>query len=58
VDGHWVLGRVLARVRLTIPLPQYGTSLDLALQFTDYRVNTGLPDSLFPAPAAKSGRGR
>jgi hypothetical protein len=53
VEGFWVLGRVLARVRTTIPLPQFGTSLDLAIQLSDYTVNTGLPDSLFAAPAAK-----
>lgn len=52
VNGFWVLGRVLARVRTTIPLPRFGTSLDLAIQFTDYRVNAGLPDSLFPASGA------
>lgn len=52
VNGFWVLGRVLARVRTTIPLPQFGTSLDLAIQFTDYTVNTGLPDSLFATKAA------
>ena len=51
VDGFWVLGRVLARVRTTTPLPQFGTSLDLAIQFTDYTVNTGLPDSLFTTAA-------
>lgn len=56
VNGFWVLGRVLARVRTTIPLPQVGTSLDLAIQFTDYTVNTGLPDSLFAAPAAATPR--
>lgn len=47
VDGFWVLHRVLARVRTTIPLPRYGTSIDFALQFTEYAVNRGLPDSLF-----------
>lgn len=51
VDGFWVLSRVLARVRTTIPLPQVGTSIDLALQFDDYALNTGLPDSLFQASA-------
>lgn len=55
VDGFWVLGRVLARVRTTIPLPQFGTSLDLAIQFADYTINTGLPDSLFAAGAAAAG---
>lgn len=54
VDGFWVLSRVIARVRTTIPLPQYGTSMDFSMRFTDYTVNTGLPDSLFAAaPAAK-----
>jgi len=57
VDGFWVLGRVLARVRTTIPLPQFGTSLDVAIQFTDYTVNTGLPDSLFASPAAATAPG-
>lgn len=52
VDDFWVLSRVFARVRTTIPLPQVGTSLDLAIRFDDYTVNTGLPDSLFVAPAA------
>jgi len=54
VKGFWVLGRVLARVRTTIPLPQFGTSLDLAIQFTDYTVNTGLPDSLFAGAAGQT----
>ena len=53
VGGHWVLGRVLARIRLTIPFPQYGTSIDFAIQFTDYTLNTGLADSLFNSPASK-----
>lgn len=61
VNGFWVLGRVLARVRTTIPLPRIGTSVDLAIQFTDYTVNSGLPDSLFSARAGvpkQSGAGR
>lgn len=61
VDGFWVLSRVLARVRTTVPLPQFGSSFDLAIQFSDYTINTGLPDSLFRAPAAGGaarGRGR
>lgn len=53
VDGIWVLARLLARVRTTIPLPQYGTSFDLAIQFTEYTVNTGLPDSLFTGSRAR-----
>lgn len=58
VNGFWVLGRVLARVRTTIPLPQFGTSLDLAIQFTEYTVNTGLPDSLFATAAKPREAGR
>lgn len=52
VNGFWVLSRVIARVRTTIPIPQYGTSMDFSMQFTDYTVNTGLPDSLFAAATA------
>lgn len=51
VDGFWVLSRVIVRARTTIPIPQYGTSMDFSMQFTDYTVNTGLPDSLFAASA-------
>ena len=53
VEGYWVLSRVMARIRLTIPFPQYGTSMDFALQFSDYTLNTGLPDSLFNSPSSK-----
>lgn len=54
VGGFWVLARVLARVRTTIPIPQYGTSMDFSMQLTDHTINTGLPDSLFAAaPAAR-----
>lgn len=53
VEGHWVLSRVLARIRLTIPFPQYGTSIDFALQFTDYTLNSGLADSLFNSASTK-----
>lgn len=58
VDGFWVLSRVIARVRTTVPIPQYGTSMDFSMAFTDYTVNTGLPDSLFAAaPAARPKEG-
>jgi len=50
VGDFWVLARLLARLRTTIPLPKYGSSFDLAVQFTDYTVNTGLPDSIFAKP--------
>jgi hypothetical protein len=51
-----MLSRVLARIETTIPIPHYGTSFDFGMQFTQYEINTGLPDSLF-APA-KKGAGR
>lgn len=50
VDGFWVLHRVLARVRTTVPIPKYGTSMDFSLQFTEYALNRGVPDSLFAQP--------
>ena len=55
----WVLSRVLARVETTIPIPRYGRSFDFGLQFTQYALNTGLPDSLFATGAqARKGAGR
>ena len=61
VDGFWVLHRLLVRARTTIPIPKYGTSMDFSLQFTEYAVNHGVPDSLFASPAkgaAKKEAGR
>jgi hypothetical protein len=55
VGDLWVLSRVLARIETTIPIPQYGTSFDFGLQFSQYAINTGLPDSLF-ATGATAGR--
>jgi hypothetical protein len=46
-DGHWVLSRVLLRGELTMPMPTVGQSFDLAIQYRDYQINSGLPDSLF-----------
>lgn len=51
----WVLSRILARIQTTIPIPRYGTSFDLGIQFADYRVNAGLPDSLFTVAKSKGG---
>jgi hypothetical protein len=48
----WVLSRVLARIELTIPVPGVGKSFDFGIQFADYHINEGIPDSLF-APAGK-----
>ena len=50
VDGYWVLRRVLMRAESSVPLPQLGRSFDMSLQFDQYAINTGLPDSLFVRP--------
>jgi hypothetical protein len=47
VDGHWVLNRVLVRGELTVPMPTIGKSFDVVIQYRDYQINAGLPDSLF-----------
>ncbi len=49
VGEHWVLRRMLLRADLTVPIPEFGRSFDMAWQFDQYTINTGLPDSLFPA---------
>lgn len=46
-DGIWVLSRMLVRLRFTLPLPDVGRSLDIAIQFTDYAVNRGIADAVF-----------
>ena len=43
----WVLSRMLVRMELTVPVPKLGRSFDFAMAFSDYAVNSGLPDSLF-----------
>ena len=57
VGDTWVLSRVLARVETTIPLPRYGSSFDFGLQFTQYALNAGVPDSVFAHPAAHAKQG-
>jgi hypothetical protein len=52
VDDVWVLSRLLARVDMTLPMPRYGRSFDIGIQFTQYALNKGLPDSLFVLPAS------
>lgn len=47
VEGHWVLRRLLMRAQLTIPVPRFGRSFDIAIQFDDYRVNRGIDDAVF-----------
>jgi hypothetical protein len=57
VGDLWMLSRVLVRVEMTIPLPRVGRAFDVAILFDDYRVNSGLPDSLFSkAHHAESGQ--
>jgi hypothetical protein len=46
---YWVLGRVLIRIEMTVPLPEIGRAVDIAMRFDDYAINTGLSDSLFVA---------
>lgn len=53
----WVLSRMLVRMELTIPVPGFGKSFDFGMTLSDYTVNTGLPDSLFAAPAKRDGDG-
>lgn len=43
----WVLSRALVRMELTIPMPRIGKTFDFGMSFTDYTINTSLPDSLF-----------
>lgn len=52
---HWVLARVLVRVEATIPLPRFGRAFDFGIQFGDYAINQGLPDSLFTAERPRGG---
>jgi len=48
--GLWVLKRVLMRAELAFSFPKIGRSFDLSLQYDDYTMNSGLPDSLFGGP--------
>jgi len=47
VGRFWVLHRVLLRARFTLPMPRLGRRMDFSMQFDQWAVNTGLPDSLF-----------
>ena len=44
---HWVLNRMLLRAEMTLPVPVLGRSFDLAMQFDEYAINQGIPDSIF-----------
>ncbi len=57
VGDVWVLSRLLVRVESTLPLPRFGRSFDLGIGFTDYALNTGLPDTLFASPTKKPAKG-
>ena len=54
----WVMSRMLVRMELTIPVPKFGRSFDLALAFSNYTVNSGLPDSLFSRSGKRAGGAR
>lgn len=58
IDGHWVLRRVLMRAESGIPLPNFGRSFDMRLQYDQYAINQGLPDSLFAPQSARAKAGR
>ena len=47
VNGHWVLHRLLMRAHFTMPVPRFGRSFDIAIQFDDYAINQGIEDALF-----------
>jgi len=47
VGDFWVLGKVLMRADLTIPMPRLGKRIEMALLFDQYALNRGLPDSVF-----------
>jgi len=53
VDSLWVLSRVMLRATFTVPLPEVGRGIDLSLQFSDYAINHGVPDSMFTARGGK-----
>lgn len=53
VGEFWVLSRILARMDMTLPMPGIGRAFDIGIQYSDYRINEGLPDSLFAAPREK-----
>ena len=54
----WVLSRTLVRMELTVPLPRIGRSFDFGMAFSDYTLNTDLPDSLFANTPSRDDRTR
>jgi hypothetical protein len=53
VGDFWVLSRILMRARFTFPVPRIGRLLDFSMQFDQYALNSGLPDSLFASAGAR-----
>lgn len=51
--GTWVLGRVMMKGELTIPMPKWGRTFEFAILYDDYQINPDLPDSVFTGRAAK-----
>jgi outer membrane lipoprotein-sorting protein len=47
VEGHWVVARAMARLKLTIPWPKIGSELDMSMLWSDYALNAGIDDALF-----------
>jgi hypothetical protein len=56
VDGHWVLKRVLIRMRMTIPMPTVGRGFDLTMLYNDYALNKGIDDAMFQGIPMAEGR--
>src|SRR5262249_17921097 len=44
VEGLWVLSRVLMRCQLTVSIPTFGSSFDVAMHFDDYQMNKGIDE--------------
>lgn len=57
VGEYWVMSRLLARIEATLPLPKLGRAFDFGIQFSEYAINTGLPDSLFAGTPRRRGAG-
>lgn len=57
VDGHWVLKRVLMRLRMTLPMPTVGRNFDMSILYDDYALNRGIDDAIFEGePHAEENR--
>lgn len=54
----WAMSRLLVRMELTLPMPRIGRSIDFGMAFSDYTINTDLPDSLFAGIEPRRDRAR